>query len=166
MRPSYTSKRFTATMGLVGLCVWATQVWAQEVVWHCSKHNTLELEGDTHTNATPDAASFELSSFQTTTIHISLPILSELYRGRAFRIDNQPLTACFVQGLNPLSQAAFTNLGLAWSPMQLMARAQSAEHLVMLRDESQMQSCIVNNFPAVGYLSHTVRNDELGPCFE
>jgi hypothetical protein len=140
-----------------------------EAVWHCSKHHSISLAPSPfETGAKVEEEElFYLSSFSSQVISISLADLADIYSGRSVSIGNMPLTGCFLAGESALNRAAFQSIGLRWSSLQLMSRrsaiAQSPVRLV--QNEADMRACIVNNFPAVGYLSQMTEDEEVAPCF-
>lgn len=160
--------------------VWLHKVWValavlalssgalanNKVVWHCSKHQTLNM-GTEAPLLNADDTLFFLSSFSSNTISISLNDLADVYKGRRVVLGQQVLTGCFLAGEQALNQAAFDSIGLRWTTLQLMNRRSSIANspLFMVNNESDMMACIANNYPAVGYLSQSQDNEQVGPCF-
>jgi len=144
----------------------ASGAQADQAVWHCSKHQQLNISSADEPLMEQDDL-FYLASFSFNTIAITLNDLTDIYNGRRVQLGQQALTGCFMAGDTPLNRAAFNSIGLRWSALQLMSRrsaiAQSPLHLV--HSEADMLACIVNNFPAVGYLGSAHENDEVAPCF-
>ena len=139
---------------------------AQQAVWHCSKHQQLNMISTSAPLADQDDL-FDLSNFSASTIAISLNDLSDIYNGRPVQLGQQSLTGCFMAGDIALNQAAFSSIGLRGSALQLMNRrnAIAQSQLRMVHSESDMLVCIANNYPAVGYLASALVNDEVAPCF-
>lgn len=154
------------SLGVLCAAVLAASVQASTAVWHCSKHQQLNLSS-VDAAPTQDDDLFYLSSFSSSTISISLSDLTDIYNGRRVQLGQQTLTGCFMAGDIPLNRAAFDSIGLRWSALQLMSRrsAIAQSSLQMVRSPEDMLACIAHNYPAVGYLASPHDNDEVAPCF-
>lgn len=154
---------------MAAVALWAGPATATEAVWHCSKHHSISLAPDPlDTLATIEEEDlFYLSSFHSEVISISLADLNDIFHGRSVSMGQLPLTGCFKAGESALNHAAFESIGLRWSSLQLMARRSSiaSTHLLMVQNEADMRACIVNNYPAVGYMSRVTEDEEVAPCF-
>jgi hypothetical protein len=152
------------------LALWSAPAAAgTEAIWHCSKHHSISLGPDPFEtlSAREEEDLFYLSSFHSEVISISLIDLADIFSGRHVVLGQLPLTGCFVKGESELNRAAFESIGLRWSGLQLMTRRSSIapNSLRMVPNEDEMRACIVNNFPAVGYLSRVIEDEEVAPCF-
>ena len=168
MNTTYTHK-LLAALATASCMLIAGPALSNDAVWHCSKHHSISLAPspfETEAKGKEEDL-FYLSSFNSQVISISLADLADIYSGRSVSIGNMPLTGCFLAGESPLNLAAFQSIGLRWSSLQLMSRrsaiAQSPVYAV--QSEADMRACIVNNFPAVGYMSRMAEDEEVAPCF-
>jgi len=154
---------------MAAVALWSGPAAATEAVWHCSKHHSISLAPDPLDTlaAIEEEDLFYLSSFHSDVISISLTDLSDIFSGRSVSIGQLPLTGCFMAGESALNRAALESIGLRWASLQLMARRSSiaSNHLLMVQNEADMHACIVNNFPAVGYMSGAMEDEEVAPCF-
>jgi hypothetical protein len=153
---------------LTVLPLWAGPVAGHEAVWHCSKYHTISLAPDPIKNLTSfdDNDLFYLSSFQSEVISISHEDIADVFTDRHVAIGHLPLTGCFVEQGTALNRAAFESIGLNWSGLlpMLILRSIQSHNLSMVHNEDEMRACIVNNFPAVGYMTHIVEDEEIAPC--
>lgn len=148
--------------------IWAGPAAAVEPVWHCSKHHSISLAPDPieSLSAIKEEDLFYLSSFHSTVISISLNDLAELFNGQSVAIGQMPITACVVAGDSTLNRVAFQSIGLRWSSLQAMtSRNGNPPNLSIVQHEDDMRTCIVNNFPAVGYMRRVVEDEDVAPCF-
>lgn len=166
---TFGAQTWAAAVCIACTLLGANPVLGQEAVWHCSKHLNISLAPDPieTTAQIEEEELFYLSSFSSQVISISLNDLTDIYSGRNVSIGNLPLTGCFLAGDSALNRAAFQSIGLRWATLQNMSRrsaiAQSPVYAV--QSEADMRACIVNNFPAVGYLSAPAEDNEVAPCF-
>lgn len=136
-----------------------------DAVWHCSRaQDAAKVSSEVNTEDTFQLAS---SGMNPDAIGITLVDLLDAYSNKPVQISGRVITACFMPGETRLSEAALKSLGLNSSSMQQLARksaiVQSNFHLVTSEDE--MEVCIRKRYPAVGYLSKTMENDWITPCF-
>jgi hypothetical protein len=140
-----------------------------EAIWHCSKHHSISLGLDPleTLSAAEEEDLFYLSSFYSEVISISLTDVADIFSERPVALGQLPLTGCFVQGESELNRAAIESIGLQWPSLQRQSRYSSStpSTLRMVPHEDDMRACIVNNFPAVGYSSHVMEDEEVAPCF-
>jgi hypothetical protein len=129
--------------------------------WHCSKSDVQVA--DASDNFT--LASLPLSR---EVIRISLRDLYEAYQGAEVTMSGgQKLTACVATEDLALTVAAMTSIGSPLVTNKALANDWRTRFYSVhaVKNESDMQSCIVKNHPAIGYLSRPTHLEALGPCF-
>lgn len=138
----------------------ASTLAAETTVWTCSR-------------AEPEQTVFEgikpfrienLSVKDDSTIAITLLDLYAAYGGELIQMGKQKLSACALPAHDPLQISAVSQLG--YSPEDLIkASKRSLSPLVFIPSISEMQKCLNENHPAVGFLQNVVENERIGPCF-
>jgi hypothetical protein len=136
-------------------------------VWHCSRSiEPSEINADLNSSEPKEnIASFDDSERRT--IGIQIIDLFNVYSGGTVSMGPKPLSACFLDRGNPLTAVAMSSLDI--DPTSLSALSSSdaivKSKVIPTRNEVQMESCIANNHPAIGYLPEVVESDLIGPCF-
>lgn len=142
------------------------QVSSADTIWHCSRFKespstqALEIQKSNNFNIASVGATDDV-------ISISVRDLIDVYSGKPVRVSGEPLSACFLVGENKMSADALTSLGLKPSIIQALARKSAIvqAQLYWVSDEEDMMRCITKHFPAVGYLSNPVSNEQIDSCF-
>jgi len=146
------------------LAVWACALWlpiAQaDVVWSCSRSE-------------PEPEPFEavrafridnLTAKDDYSIAITLSDLYEAYGGSTIHMGPHKLAVCTLPAQDPLQAQAMDLLG--YTPQDLQqAMQRPTSKLVVVPSIHQMQKCIVENHPAIGFFKDVVENERVGPCF-
>jgi hypothetical protein len=148
------------SVGSLGCMLVTQQVGASSVVWSCSR-----------SEAKPEA--FEgvrafridnLSAKDDYGIHITLTDLYGAYSGQTIHMGTHVLSVCSLPAQDPLQEEAMDMLGFSTQDIQQAARLPTSK-LVVIQSIHQMQKCIVENHPAIGFLKDVVENERVGPCF-
>jgi hypothetical protein len=138
----------------------SAQVSNEEAIWHCSRSSAVERQ----------QAGMEMQ-FTTAsvngTIDVSLEDLVSAYSGYPIRVAGKPLFACFMPGQEALSASALESLGLSSAAMQMLARRSAIvqRNFKLVTDEEEMQRCLEGHTPSFGYLSKSISNEKVAPCF-
>lgn len=146
------------------LAVLACALWlpaAQaDVVWSCSRSE-------------PEPEPFEavrafridnLTAKDDYSIAITLSDLYEAYAGSTVQMGPHQLAVCTLPAQDPLQVAAMDLLG--FTPQDLQeAMQRPTSKLVVVPSVHQMQKCIAENHPAIGFFTDVVENEQVGPCF-
>lgn len=130
------------------------------IVWSCSRSE-------------PKQATFEgiktfrienLTTKDSDTISITLMDLYGAYGGEVIRMGKKQLSVCSLPPKDPLQITAMAILG--YSPEDFLRTSQSAKGtLVFIPSIYQMQKCLHENHPAIGFLKNVVENESVAPCF-
>ena len=129
-------------------------------IWHCSKSDFQIADA---------SDSFTLASLtvEREVIRLSLRDLYDVYKGRSVNMtSNLPLSACITKNVNETS-LIMKSIGAESITSYIVANgAQHAySHIYVVDNEAQMQACISDHHPAVGYLSKVTKTEVIGPCF-
>jgi hypothetical protein len=147
---------------VAGLCLWAGMhmAVASSVVWSCSRSE-------------PEPEAFEavrafridnLSVKDDYAIAITLADLYGAYSGETIRMGAHELSVCSLPVQDPLQLEALDMLGFDAQDLT-EAKQRSSAKLVTVPSIHQMQKCIVENHPAIGFFTDVVENERVGPCF-
>jgi hypothetical protein len=133
---------------------------AETTVWTCSR---TEPKQTVFEGIKPFGIE-NLSLRDDSTIAITLLDLYAAYGGEPIQMGKQKLSACSLPARDPLQMSAISQLG--YSPIDLIkASKQSSSPLVFIPSISEMQKCLNENHPAVGFFQNVVENERVGPCF-
>lgn len=135
-------------------------VHAGQVVWACSR-------SEPEPEAFVGIRAFRienLSARDDSRINITLSDLYSAYAGETVRMGKHQLSACTLAPKEPLQVEAMGLLG--FDPQEVSRAAQQrSSRLVIVPSIHQMQKCIAENHPAVGFFRDVVENDRIRPCF-
>ena len=150
---------------LITICLFQCQARADatEPIWHCSRPAAIEASTQ---NKEADFLASD-SAIANGMISVTLDDLYASYAGYPIRISGKPLFACFMPGEEELSLQALSGLGASSAAMQMLSRRSAIvqRNLKLVTDEDEMLSCMEKHVPAFGYLSKTVSNQKVAPCF-
>lgn len=136
-----------------------------QAVWHCSRNPPSAASAPVADPLLTVKIPFELSS--TNMVALELGDLYRVYSGAPVRINGMPLSACFMDGGNDINAQAMGMLGLSPSALSSLARSTSivSNHVFDVSNAQQMERCIREHHPAVGYLPVALQNEWITPCF-
>ena len=133
---------------------------ADAIVWSCSRSE-------------PKQATFEgikafrienLTTKDTDTISITLLDLYGAYGGEVIQMGKNHLSVCSLPPKDPLQITAMELLG--YTPEEFLKVSQPSKGaLIFIPSIHQMQKCIHENHPAIGFLKNVVENERVAPCF-
>jgi len=161
MRGTFKSYGFRAVYLLgVGILTVVQQVSASSIVWSCSRSE-------------PEPEVFEgfkafrienLSAKDDHGIAITLSDLYGAYGGESIRMGTHVLSVCALPPEDPLQKEALEMLGYTAQDLS-EAKQRTNAKLLTIPSIHQMQKCIVENHPAIGFLKVVVESERVGPCF-
>ena len=129
-------------------------------VWHCSRSD-VQL-ADASDNFTLASLSLERE-----VIRLSLRDLYDVYKGKHVKLSgNLTLSACITKDVIQTSSIMKT-IGAESGVSQILANGNkhAISAIYVVEGESEMQACITQHHPAVGYLPEVKNTEALGPCF-
>ena len=136
------------------------QLWASSVVWSCSR-----------SEAAPEAfeavRAFRIDNLTVKDdygIVITLSDLYGAYAGETIDMGPHVLSVCSLPPQDPLQIEALDMLGFTSQDMA-EAKQRNSSKWVTVPSIHQMQKCMVENHPAIGFFSDVVENERVGPCF-
>jgi len=144
----------------VGFLAVVQQVSASSVVWSCSRSEPAPevFEG-------VKAFRIEnLSAKDDYGIAITLSDLYGAYGGESIRMGAHVLSVCALPPQDPLQKEALEMLGFTAQDLSA-AKKRANSKLVTIPSIHQMQKCIVENHPAIGFFKVVVESERVGPCF-
>ena len=156
----------TKHLSLYVACLSLASQAIADPVWLCSRNKVQEAFVET-TIASEDQFSIASLSNSNDVIGVSVRDLIDVYTGNVVRVGGLALSACFFRGDNSLTKSALISLGLNVASAEALSKKSSIvqNNLHLVHNETGMLSCIANNFPAVGYMSHATETDSALPCF-
>ena len=135
-------------------------VWANSVVWSCSRSEPKQTVFD-------GIKVFRIENLTTKdndTISITLLDLYSAYSGQVIQIGNLNLSVCSLPPKDPMQASAMELLGQ--NPDDLLkASKQPASPFIFIPSIHEMQKCLNENHPAIGFFQNVVENERVGPCF-
>lgn len=178
---------------LASILATTTQMAQADVVWQCSRSKVAPAETTSRAQkvdpmqditarvqgaslfsvaqAGGNLSSFDLSA--TDVIMLELSDIYTAYSGGKIPMGQTYLSTCFIGGRSRLHAEAMESLGI--KPQSLSARAlrkgegvaPEAEQggVYEVQSEEQMQRCIEEHHPALGYLSEATDTAATSPCF-
>ena len=135
-------------------------VWAESVVWSCSR-------SEAHPEVFEKLRAYrleDLSAKDDEGIVITLSDLYSAYGGQTIRMGRSDLTVCTLPSNDPIQTIAMDLLGYNTKDVEAAAQLATAK-LVLVPTIHRMQKCIVENHPAIGFFENVVENERVGPCF-
>lgn len=146
-------------LGLAAMAA-SQQVAASSVVWSCSR-------SEPEPEVFEGVKAFRIDNMSAKDDHgiaITLSDLYAAYGGQSIRMGNHVLSVCALPPQDPLQMEALNMLG--YTPRDLTeAKQRQSSKLVTVVSIHQMQKCIVENHPAVGFFKVVVESERVGPCF-
>lgn len=138
-----------------------------EAIWHCSRSIDDNLTQDLSPQDKNLNKPISFDESEKRTIEIQLIDLFQAYSGGTVSMGLKPLSACFLDRGSPLTRNAMGMLDIDPSSLDSLANTDSIvkSKVIPTRNETQMETCIAKNHPAIGYLSQVIETDQIGPCF-
>lgn len=146
---------------LLGLCLCLCSTsHAQTIIWSCSR-------------AEPEQKVFEgikafrienLSSKEDSTISITLMDLYAAYGGQSIQMGRAHLSVCVLPPQDALQAQALALLGYSTQDLSQAAQ-QKASGFVFIPSIHDMQKCLNEHHPAIGFFQNVVENERVAPCF-
>lgn len=138
----------------------APSVWAEDVVWTCSRAESDQAVFDAARAYRID----NLSQKDDYGISITLLDLYGAYAGQPIQMGKKVLNVCSLPPLDPLQKNALDMLG--YQPEDLRKALKTpGSRLVVIPTVHEMVKCIAENHPAVGFFADVVENESMSPCF-
>lgn len=150
-----------AKIGVLLLCALSAQFGlATDVVWSCSRAEAQPEPFEAIRAMRID----NLSIKDDHGIAITLSDLYGAYGGETIRMGGHVLAVCSLPPTHALQTQAMDMLGFDAQEAYTIAQ-QTASKWVVVPSIHQMQKCIVENHPAIGFFEDVVENERVGPCF-
>lgn len=142
------------------LLVMVQASWADTIVWSCSRSEPKQAAFDGIKAFRLD----NLTAKDTDTISITLLDLYGAYGGEVIQMGKNHLSVCSLPAKEPLQIKAIELLG--YTPEDF-ARASKVPKgpFIFIPSIHQMQKCLHENHPAIGFFQNVVENERVAPCF-
>lgn len=130
-------------------------------VWHCSRSHVQIADAS-------DDFTLAALTLDREVIRISLRDLYSVYQGTTVQMNGgAPLAACVIEQTSGLTNAALQSIGAKHAAIKELSRKNGLinNHIILVKDEAAMISCVSKNHPAIGYLSKVTNTEAMGPCF-
>lgn len=155
---------------LVGMMLFPAH---SDPIWHCSRSleeglaNELRNDTESSTEKVKSTRDITFDESEQRTISIQIIDLFNAYSGGTVFMGTEPLSACFLDRGHSLTTLAMSTLDIDPSSLTALSNSDSIvrSRVIPTRNNSQMESCIAKNHPAIGYLAEIVETDKIGPCF-
>lgn len=135
--------------------------WAADaIVWTCSRSEPKQTVFD-------GIKAFRienLTSKDANTISITLLDLYGAYGGELIQMGKKHLSVCRLPPNDPLQINAMSLLGYTSNDVANASKRPTSA-LILIPSIHQMQKCLRENHPAVGFFENTVENERVAPCF-
>jgi hypothetical protein len=148
-------------LALTALCVTLTSQCAlADPIWHCSRSDVQVADASDN---------FTLASLnlEREVIRMSLRDLYEVYKGTPVKMTgSRPLSACLIKDLNQTS-IIMRSIGSESITSEIVSSSDtlSRPNIYIVKNEADMEACISQHHPAVGYLPRIKNTEVIGPCF-
>lgn len=155
-----TLPRLIRTLSLFLSFSLVTTSWANSIVWSCSRSEPKQtvFEG---------IRAFRIENLtakDNDTISITLLDLYGAYAGQVIQMGRLNLSVCSLPPKDPLQKFAMELLG--HNPDDLIKASKlPASPLIFIPSIHDMQKCLNENHPAIGFFQNVVENERVGPCF-
>lgn len=155
-----TLHRLIGTLSLFLSFSLVTTSWANSIVWSCSRSEPKQtvFEG---------IRAFRIENLtakDNDTISITLLDLYGAYAGQVIQMGKLNLSVCSLPPKDPLQKFAMELLG--HNPDDLIKASKlPASPLIFIPSIHDMQKCLNENHPAIGFFQNVVENERVGPCF-
>jgi hypothetical protein len=131
-----------------------------DAIWHCSRSDVQIADASDN---------FTLASlnFEREVIRMSLRDLYEVYKGVPVKMTgNQTLSACIAGNANQTS-LMMKSIGAESIASQILSNSNASTYsnIYIVQSEAEMETCISQHHPAVGYFSRVKNTEVVGPCF-
>lgn len=153
----------SSALSLMALCLSSSLLSAPaqaQPVWHCTR-SSLQIADS--------GADFTLAALdvEREVMRISLRDLYAVYQGETVMASGLNVSACLVGGNNPTTKNAMMSIG---ANAQLLESASSKSasvfsNVYLIQSEQDMQACMTQHYPAIGYLPQATHTEAIGPCF-
>jgi hypothetical protein len=142
------------------LLVTSSMSWANSIIWSCSRSEPKQtvFEG---------IKAFHLENLSIKddyTTSITLLDLYAVYNGESIQMGKLKLSACSLPPHDPLQANAAEMLGYNSKDL-LKASGKKSSALILIPSIHEMQKCLHENHPAVGFFPNVVETEHVGPCF-
>lgn len=158
MKPKLVARFFLSVV--LSLFQFTQETRANEVVWSCSRSETKQtvFEG-------VKAYRLEnLSAKDDQTTAITLMDLYGAYAGQPIQMGKHKLSVCSLPPQDPLQISALQLLGYTSDDLNSASKS-PASALIFIPSIHEMQKCLNEHHPAIGFFQYVVENERVGPCF-
>lgn len=138
----------------------ASQADSAEVVWSCSRSEPEPEKFERITAFRID----NLNNRNNYSINITLSDLYDAYGGQTIHMGPHVLKVCTLPLTDPLQIEAMEMLGYSHQDVEQAVKNPGSK-LVVVPSINQMQKCIVENHPAIGFFKVVMESERVGPCF-
>jgi len=139
--------------------LFCTHVYA-DPVWHCSRTDVQVADA---------ANNFSLAALdvEREVMHVSLRDVYSIYQGNLVKASGVVVSACFIGGNHPMTQAAMKSIGATPLTLEKLSSksAIARSHVYMVHNEQDMLACMTQHYPAIGYFPKATHTEAVGPCF-
>lgn len=134
--------------------------WANSIVWSCSRSEPKQTDFD----GIKVFRIENLTAKDNDTISITLLDLYGAYGGQVIQMGKFNLSVCSLSPKDPTQISALELLG--YTPDDLLKASKlPASPLIFVPSIHEMQKCLNENHPAIGFFQNVVENERVGPCF-
>jgi hypothetical protein len=159
MKSIPNSKRSLIVLVSVALLT-LQNVWANSVVWSCSRSEPKQTVFD----GIKVFRIENLTAKDNDTISITLLDLYSAYSGQVIQIGKLNLSVCSLPPKDPIQASAMELLGQTSDDL-LKASKKPGSPFIFIPSIHEMQKCLNENHPAIGFFQNVVENERVGPCF-
>jgi hypothetical protein len=148
---------------LISVLIWSTlisQPVLADAIWHCSRSDVQIADAS-------DNFTLASLSLEREVIRMSLRDLYEVYKGLPVKMTgSQALSACITRDAGK-TLSIMKSLGAESTASKILStRNKTAPpNIYVVEGEEEMEACISQRHPAVGYLSRVKNTEVVGPCF-
>ena len=133
---------------------------ANSIVWSCSRSEPQQTKFDGIRAYKVES----LSAKDDDTITITLMDLYGAYGGETIQMGNRKLSVCTLPAHDPLQANALKLLGYTAEDLGKASKI-SPSPLIFIHSIHEMQKCLTENHPAIGFFENVVENERVSPCF-
>jgi hypothetical protein len=133
---------------------------ANSIVWSCSRSEPKQTVFD-------GIRAFRLENLtarDNDTISITLLDLYGAYAGEVIQMGKLHLSVCSLPPKDPLQVSVMDLLGLTSDDLVKASKLPQSP-LIFIPSIHDMQKCLNEHHPAVGFFQTVVENERVGPCF-
>lgn len=129
-------------------------------IWHCSRSDVQIADAS-------DNFTLASLSLEREVIRMSLRDLYEVYKGMPVKMTgNQALSACIASDSRQ-TLLIMKSLGAESTASKILSSGYKTAHpnIYVVHGDEEMEACISQRHPAVGYFSRVKNTEVVGPCF-